>query len=34
MTDKLPWLALRSIPGVGIVLGQRLLASGASPGWG
>ena len=25
MTDKLPWLGLRSIPGVGIVLGQRLL---------
>jgi DNA processing protein len=25
MTDKLPWLGLRSIPGVGLVLGQRLV---------
>jgi len=25
MTDKLPWLGLRSIPGVGLVLAQRLL---------
>ena len=25
MTDKLPWLGLRSIPGVGLVLSQRLL---------
>ena len=26
MTDKLPYLALKSIPGVGLVLFQRLLA--------
>jgi len=32
VTDKLPWLALRSIPGVGIVLGQRLLQRFGSPG--
>ena len=32
MTDKLPWLGLRSIPGVGIVLGQRLLQRFGSPG--
>jgi DNA processing protein len=31
MTDKLPWLGLRSIPGVGIVLGQRLLQRFGSP---
>jgi len=32
MTDKLPWLGLRSIPGVGIVLGQRLLQRFGGPG--
>jgi DNA processing protein len=32
MTDKLPWLGLRSIPGVGIVLGQRLLRRFGAPG--
>ncbi len=31
MTDKLPWLGLRSIPGVGLVLGQRLLERFGSP---
>jgi DNA processing protein len=33
MTDKLPWLGLRSIPGVGLVLAQRLLQrfGGAAP---
>ena len=31
MTDKLPWLGLRSIPGVGIVLGQRLLQRFGNP---
>jgi DNA processing protein len=31
MTDKLPWLGLRSIPGVGLVLGQRLLKRFGSP---
>jgi DNA processing protein len=31
MTDKLPWLGLRSIPGVGLVLGQRLLQRFGSP---
>jgi DNA processing protein len=31
MTDKLPWLGLRSIPGVGIVLGQRLLQCFGGP---
>jgi len=31
MTDKLPWLGLRSIPGVGIVLGQRLLQRFGGP---
>jgi DNA processing protein len=32
MTDKLPWLGLRSIPGVGLVLGQRLLRRFGGPG--
>jgi DNA processing protein len=32
MTDKLPWLGLRSIPGVGLVLGQRLLQRFGDPG--
>lgn len=31
MTDKLPWLGLRSIPGVGLVLGQRLIQRFGSP---
>jgi len=31
MTDKLPWLALKSIPGVGPVLFQRLLARFGQP---
>ncbi|MDI6852213.1 MAG: DNA-processing protein DprA [Deltaproteobacteria bacterium] len=31
MVDKLPWLALRSIPGVGVVLFQRLLRAFSSP---
>jgi ERCC4-type nuclease len=31
MTDKLPWLGLRSIPGVGLVLGQRLLQRFGGP---
>jgi DNA processing protein len=31
MTDKLPWLALKSIPGVGPVLFQRLLQRFAQP---
>jgi DNA processing protein len=31
MTDKLPWLGLRSIPGVGIVLAQRLLQRFGGP---
>jgi DNA processing protein len=31
MTDKLPWLALKSIPGVGPVLFQRLLARFGPP---
>ncbi len=31
MTDKLPWLALKSIPGVGPVLFQRLLARFGHP---
>ncbi|MFI5354311.1 MAG: DNA-processing protein DprA [Desulfobaccales bacterium] len=31
MTDKLPWLALKSIPGVGPVLFQRLLARFGEP---
>ena len=31
MTDKLPWLGLRSIPGVGLVLGQRLLKRFGGP---
>jgi DNA processing protein len=31
MTDKLPWLALRSIPGVGLVLFQRLLRAFGTP---
>jgi DNA processing protein len=31
MTDKLPWLGLRSIPGVGLVLAQRLLARFGGP---
>ena len=31
MTDKLPWLALRAVPGVGLVLYQRLLQKFASP---
>ena len=32
MIDKFPWLGLRSIPGVGIVLGQRLLQRFGNPG--
>lgn len=32
MTDKLPWLALRGIPGVGLVLFKRLLQAFGSPG--
>ena len=31
MTDKLPWLGSRSIPGVGLVLGQRLIQRFGSP---
>lgn len=31
MTDKLPWLALRKIPGVGLVLFQRLVQALGSP---
>jgi DNA processing protein len=31
LVDKLPWLALRSIPGVGLVLFQRLLRACGSP---
>ena len=31
MTDKLPWLGLRSIPGVGLVLAQRLIQRFGSP---
>jgi len=31
MTDKLPWLGLKSIPGVGLVLAQRLLRRFGSP---
>ena len=31
MTDKLPWLALKGIPGVGPVLFQRLLARFGTP---
>jgi DNA processing protein len=31
MTDKLPWLGLRSIPGVGLVLAQRLLQRFGGP---
>ena len=31
MTDKLPYLALKSIPGVGLVLFQRLLARFGQP---
>jgi excinuclease UvrABC nuclease subunit len=31
MIDKLHWLGLRSIPGVGIVLGQRLLQRFGGP---
>jgi len=31
MTEKLPWLALRSIPGVGLVLFQRLTQALGSP---
>ncbi len=31
MTDKLPWLALKSIPGVGVVLFQRLVARCGDP---
>jgi len=31
LTDKLPWLALRSIPGVGLVLGQRLMTAFGGP---
>jgi DNA processing protein len=31
MTDKLPWLALKGIPGVGVVLFQRLLARFGQP---
>ncbi|MEJ2672566.1 MAG: DNA-processing protein DprA [Deltaproteobacteria bacterium] len=31
MTDKLPWLGLRNIPGVGLVLAQRLLQRFGSP---
>jgi len=32
MTDKLPWLALRRIPGVGLVLFHRLVQAFGSPG--
>jgi DNA processing protein len=31
MTEKLPWLALRGIPGVGLVLFQRLVEAFGSP---
>ncbi len=31
MTEKLPWLALRGIPGVGLVLFQRLVRAFGSP---
>jgi len=31
MTEKLPWLALRGIPGVGLVLFQRLVQAFGSP---
>jgi DNA processing protein len=31
LVDKLPWLALRSVPGVGVVLFQRLLRACGSP---
>ncbi len=31
MTDKLPWLGLRSIPGVGLVLSQRLVQRFGGP---
>ena len=31
MTDKLPWLGLRSIPGVGLVLAQRLVQRFGGP---
>ncbi len=31
LSDKLPWLALRSINGVGLVLFQRLLKAFGSP---
>ncbi len=31
MTEKLPWLALRAIPGVGLVLFQRLVQTFGSP---
>jgi DNA processing protein len=31
MTDKLPWLALKSVPGVGVVLFQRLVSRCGSP---
>ncbi len=31
MTDKLPWLGLRSIPGVGLVLAQRLIQRFGGP---
>ena len=31
MTEKLPWLALRAIPGVGLVLFQRLVQAFGSP---
>jgi DNA processing protein len=31
MTDKLPWLALRRIPGIGLVLFQRLVTRFGSP---
>ncbi len=31
MTDQLPWLGLRSIPGVGLVLAQRLLQRFGGP---
>jgi DNA processing protein len=31
MTEQLPWLALKGIPGVGVVLFQRLLARFGSP---
>ena len=31
MTDKLPWLGVRSIPGVGLVLSQRLLQRFGGP---